>query len=161
VTHAAITRALPANVVCHTGSSADLLEPLLASIAATGQTLDFVLVDGDHSFEGVQGDLRTLLRSPATSRSVILVHDTMNPEVRAGVESAEIENCPGVVYFEPEFVPGYVYRTGVCRGGVWGGLGLILTDADQASGTSPRQTRYAELFPLVQRMKGELVDPPS
>jgi hypothetical protein len=82
----------------------------------------------------------------------------MNAEVRAGIESVGLEAFPQVVYFELEFVPGYVYATGECRGGAWGGLGLILTDTDRSADypLGPRQSRYAELFELTQRARSEL-----
>jgi len=64
----------------------------------------------------------TLLDSPATARSVILVHDTMNAEIRSGIESLRLDDHPKIVYYEPDFVPGYVYQEGECRGAVWGVL---------------------------------------
>ncbi len=155
VTQEAFAGGPPANVLLHTGPSAEVLPRLLMSFADAGRTLDFALVDGDHSFEGVGRDLRHLLRSPVTRRSAILVHDTMNPEIRAGIEDVGLDEYPVVVYFELDFVPGYVYREGVCRGAAWGGIGLILTD-DQRSpryAASARQRRYVEPFSAVERLR--------
>jgi len=87
-----VTRPLPAHVVLHTGSSRELLTPLLASFAQAGRGVDFALVDGDHSYDGVRADLTLLLDSPVTARSVLLVHDTMNAEIRAGIESRQLES---------------------------------------------------------------------
>jgi cephalosporin hydroxylase len=158
VDHEAISGELPSHVHLHTGDSAELLAPLLTSFVASARLLDFALVDGDHSFEGVRHDLITLLSSPATQRSVILVHDTMNAEVRAGIESVSLDDYPEVVYYELEFVPGYVYGDGECRGSAWGGIGLVLTDTERSPDypLGPRQSRYLEMFSVVQRATNEL-----
>lgn len=149
----------PANVQLHTGPSAEVLPRLLAEFSAAGRALDLGLVDGDHSFEGVIGDVRSLLESPCTARSVILVHDSVNEEIRAGLERAGIEDYDKVVYFEPDFVPGYVYRTGTARQTAWGGLALIICDIrrSEAYANSPRQTRYYEPYEAIQRMRRELL----
>lgn len=160
LSHEEITRALPANVVLHTGPSSQLLGPLLDSFVAESRELDFALVDGDHSYEGVQADIATLLESQTTGRSVILVHDTMNAEIRAGLESLELERYPKIVYYELDFVPGYIYREGVGRGAAWGGIGLLLTDVSRSPEypLNPRQSRYYEPFPILQRYRAELAD---
>jgi hypothetical protein len=143
---------LPANVTLHTGSSHDLLPPLLESFAAAGRNVDFALVDGDHSYEGVAADLRILLASPVTARTAFLVHDSMNAEVRAGIESVGLDGYPGVVYYELDFVPGYVYAQGAARNMAWGGLCLVLTDERRSSdyAESPRQGLYVEPFGALQ-----------
>lgn len=134
---------LPDHVTLHTGPSADVLSGLLQSFAP-GRTLDFVLVDGDHSFEGVATDLRALLASPATRRTVILVHDSTNPEVRAGIRSVAFDAYDKVVLHEVDFLPGYTFAEGAVRGSVWGGLALVLTDVRRSEGytETTRQTRY-------------------
>ncbi|HEY5199178.1 MAG TPA: class I SAM-dependent methyltransferase [Solirubrobacteraceae bacterium] len=150
LTHEPLSRELPGHVELHTGASADLLGPLLESFVERKLDVDFVLVDGDHSYAGVAGDLETTLRSNATRRSAILLHDTMNAEVRAGIESVRPEAFEKVVYFELDFVPGYIYRTGPVRNQAWGGLGLILTDDHRSAAyASPRQSLYYEPFALT------------
>jgi cephalosporin hydroxylase len=159
VTHEPVTRTLPSHVAFHTGFSGELLTPLLESFVAAGRQLDFALVDGDHSYEGVRADIASLLASDATARCAILVHDTMNAEIRAAIESLQLDNYAKIVYYELDFVPGYMYRDGECSGAVWGGLGLLLTDLDRSPDypLSPRQSRYCEPFELFQRLRRELV----
>jgi cephalosporin hydroxylase len=160
VTHEPVTRKLPPHVELHTGPSQAVLPPLLRSFVGEGRQVDFALVDGDHSYEGVRADLMCLLDSPVTSRSVILVHDTMNAEIRGGIESLKLDSYPKVVYYELDFMPGYMYRDGACHGAIWGGLGLVLTDLDRSPGypLGPRQTRYYEPFPLWQRQRRDMLE---
>jgi hypothetical protein len=60
------------------------------------------------------------------ARAVILAHDIMNEEIRAGLEHASLEQYEKVVYFEPDFVAGYMYRVRAARHAGWGGLALII-----------------------------------
>lgn len=159
ISHAELTASLPENVRLHTGPSARVLPALLAQFSAVGISLDFALVDGDHSFEGVIGDLHALLGSPCTARAVVLVHDSMNEEIRAGLEHASLEDYEKVVYFEPDFVPGYIYRAGSARHAVWGGLALIVCDdrRSRAYADSIRQWRYYEPYDAIHRMRAALL----
>lgn len=156
--HRPLNGDVPPNVELHTGSSALILPSLLQRLAEAGEDLDLALVDGDHSYEGVRGDLEILLSSACTLRSTILVHDTTNAEVRAGVESVSLDRYPRVVYYELDFVPGYVYRTGAARNSAWGGLGLIITDTSRGTAyrSSPRQSRYYEPFAVLQGLRASL-----
>ncbi len=158
ISHAELAVGVPANVRLHEGPSAELLPPLLADFTTAGRGLEFALVDGDHSFEGVIGDVQTLLDSPCTARSVILVHDSMNEEIRAGLERASVEDYEKVVYFEPDFVPGYIFAGGGIDGAVWGGLALIICDRRRTDAylQSVRQRRYREPYEAIHRLRAEL-----
>jgi Methyltransferase domain len=158
LTHEPMVVTQPEHVVLHTGSSRQVLPELLTEFAGAGRAVDFALVDGDHSYDGVANDLRTLLQSPTTRRSVIVVHDSMNAEVRAGIESVGLDDYEQIVYYELDFVPGYIYREGSARHAVWGGIGLILCDVQRSStySPSPRQWRYYEPYEAIHRMRAEL-----
>jgi hypothetical protein len=158
LSHAELAVDAAGNVHLHTGPSGRILPPLLDGFHAAGRTLDFALVDGDHSFEGVIGDLRGLLDSPCTTRSVILVHDSMNEEIRAGIESSGLQDYEKVVYYEPDFVPGYIYDVGAARHAAWGGLALILCDTARSASYSPsiRQWRYVEPYEAIHRLREQL-----
>jgi hypothetical protein len=159
LTHEEIAVELPDHVTLHAGPSEQLLPGLLDDLAQAGHLVDFALVDGDHSFDGVANDLRMLLQSPATARSVIVVHDSMNAEVRAGIESVGLDGYEKVVYHELDFVPGYMYREGAARNSVWGGIGLILCDTHRSAAywSSTRQWRYHEPYAAVHRMRAEIL----
>jgi hypothetical protein len=159
VSHDELSVELPANVALHTAPSTEVLPGLLAELHATGRSVDFALVDGDHSYEGVIADIRLLLESGCTASSVILVHDSMNEEIRAGIEAAGIEDHAAVAYFEPDFVPGYVFRTGAARHTAWGGLALIICErsVSPAYAERKRQWRYYEPYGAIQRLRRELL----
>jgi hypothetical protein len=123
-----------ANVSFHTGDSHELLPRVLAELAATAATVDFVLVDGDHSAAGVRRDLEDLLDSPAIRSTVILVHDTTNPAVRAGLEAIDLSNRDKLGWVELDWVEGFVFGSGPHRGEAWGGLGLLLVDDRRPAG---------------------------
>jgi hypothetical protein len=151
-----------ANVTFHTGDSAELLPALLGELEREGQELDLALIDGDHSAEGVRKDLQNLLDSATTRATVILLHDTMNEETRAGIESAGLSEHPKVVYHELDFVPGYEFVGGHFDGQVWGGLGLVLTGEQSFEGyrEGTAQTRYRRPFELLhdaRRLHRELL----
>lgn len=154
-------RAAFGNVTFHNGDSALLLPELLRRLEADHRVVDFVLVDGDHSAEGVRRDLINLLDSSATRSTLILLHDTMNEETRAGIEGVDLSAHSAVVYHELDFVPGYEFLGGHFDGQVWGGLGLVITGdrSMHGYGDSPAQTRYREPFQVfhdARRLRTEL-----
>ena len=107
----------------HTGDSHELLPSLLAELASAGRNVDLVLVDGDHSADGVRRDLEDLLASPAVGRTLILIHDTTNEEVRAGVDRVDLDRAAKVAYADLDAVSGRLFRAESLRNQLWGGLG--------------------------------------
>lgn len=141
------------NVSFHIGDSKAVLPQLLRQLDAEGRSVDFVLIDGDHSAEGVRQDLVNVLDAPAAARAVILLHDTRNQLTRAGIEAAALADHPRVVYFDLDLVPGYTFRGGHFDGESWGGLGLVITGDRRSEGylDRPRQARYADPLELENR----------
>ena len=120
----------PPNVQLHSGDSHELLPAFLAELADQGRNADFVLVDGDHTADGVQRDVEDLLASPAIGQTVIVLHDTLNDEVRRGITAARVEGRPEVTLYDLDFVGGHLSIAGHYENHLWGGLGLILVDRD-------------------------------
>lgn len=123
-------RKWPDNVQLHSGDSHALLPEFLAHLAAEGRNVDFVLVDGDHTADGVRRDVEDLLGSPAIGQTVIVLHDTLNDEVRRGITAARPERHPGVVHCDLDFIGGHLSVSGDYENHLWGGLGLILVDRE-------------------------------
>jgi Methyltransferase domain len=147
------------NVTFHVGDSHELLARVLEELQVAGRNVDFVLVDGDHSAEGVRQDLEELLTSTAVANTVIVMHDTMNENVRSGIEEVGFEAFPKVAYVELDFVAGHMFREPSLRHELWGGLGLVLVDAARlAYFSSPvRQDRYYETYDLLRHARDLVV----
>jgi hypothetical protein len=70
--------------------------------------LSFALVDGDHSTDGVRKDIDNLLRFRPRIPLYIVMHDSLMPECRAGLEQANWAANPHVHAVELDFVSGIV-----------------------------------------------------
>ena len=144
----------PENAVLHTGDSHELLPAFLAELAGAGRNVDFALVDGDHSAAGVRADVEALLDSPATSQTVIAIHDTANEDVRRGLDAVHYRAFPKVVYVDLDFVPGRVCRYPELRHELWYGLGLVVVDASRPVYADPDEPP-----PLHGYMEGRVIEP--
>lgn len=140
------------NVTLHTGDSHALLPQVLSELAAQGLNVDFALVDGDHTAAGVEQDVRDLLASDAVGSTVILFHDTINDEVREGLERFDVAAEPKIAHFDLDFVTGRLNYGGVFHHQLWGGLGLMVIDAarDGAGGGSSAAYSPFELMAPVR-----------
>ena len=125
----------------HTGDSQRAVcRSALSRLESAGRSVDFALVDGDHTAAGVwamadRGVRKTkgflLLSSTVGARAeaeraprrrgsaelwrgvseaVILLHDTANEEVREGLEAIDFSAWPKVAAVDLDFVPGYLVR---------------------------------------------------
>jgi Methyltransferase domain len=151
-------RSLP-GVTLHTGDGHELLPRLLADLAEAGRNVDFVLVDGDHSTEGVRRDIEDLLESPAIAQSLILMHDTMNEVVRAGLEEVRYGAYPKVAYVDLDFVPGYMFQEPSLKHELWGGVGLVWVDSARSAyfAGNVRQSRYYPAYDLITSARDVLL----
>jgi spermidine synthase len=141
-----------AHATFHAGDSHALLPAFLAELAEAGRNVDFVLVDGDHSTEGVKADVEDLLSSPAIAQTTILLHDAANEVVRAGLDAVDLDAYRKVVHVDYDFVAGYVFREQSLRDEIWGGLGLILVDEanGRPEGRPARQQRIYETASILR-----------
>src|SRR3954447_24657937 len=140
------------NVVFHEGDSHVLLRETLAELAGAGTKVDFALVDGDHSGPGVRQDLEDLLSSPCTERTVILLHDTLNERVRAGIREVDLSRNK-VTHVELDFVVGQLWGGGPFDHDLWGGLGLVLPGWDVRPAPKEARPLYdaADVFATFRR----------
>ncbi|MHB1536959.1 MAG: methyltransferase domain-containing protein [Acidimicrobiales bacterium] len=148
------------SVTFHTGDSHRLLPETLAQFADAGRSVDFVLVDGDHTADGVRRDLEDLLMSEAVRRTLIVLHDTMNDVVRDGIEAADLEGNPKVALVDLDFVPGHLSRRGPYRLQFWGGLGVVVVDGtrDRDRASPVRDDRFYELISLLRPVRDAMLD---
>lgn len=77
-----------------------------------GRRFDFAVIDGDHSTHGAAQDVKLAIQCC----DVIVLHDSMNPECRQGYLNG-LKDFGG--YYNLDFV---------LNSGIWGGLGIIITN---------------------------------
>ncbi len=117
------------NVEFITGDSKQWIPAVLEKITAAGEKLGFVLIDGDHSAEGVRSDIDAVLQYVPTRPIYIVFHDSFHPASREGILAAKWGLCEHVHYVEVDFIPGvYHYEafdTAKPRS-MYGGLALAV-----------------------------------
>jgi hypothetical protein len=143
--------AMPENVILHTGDSHELLPAFLAELAAASRNVDFVMVDGDHTPEGVRQDIEDLLDSAAVAHTVMVIHDTANERVRQGIDAVRFPAWPKVAHVELDWIPGRLFAEPALRNELWFGLGLVLVDSARPaySGGPIYEQRYREAGPML------------
>ena len=148
-----------ANVTVHTGDSHVLLHEVLEELAAAGTNVDFALVDGDHTPDGAERDVRDLLASDAVRRTVIVLHDTLNDGVRQGLSRIDYGVEPKVVYADLDFIGGHLSHRGSFHHELWGGLGIVVVDVEGEKLGVPggENGRFYDLFELISSVRDALV----
>lgn len=112
------------NVSFLTGPSQVLLPKLLDELSKQQLDPQLILIDGDHSREGVARDLNIILERSTRVPMWVVMHDSMNPGCRAGMLDVDWAANPHVHFVDLDFVPGRLVETGGGTGELWGGLGL-------------------------------------
>jgi hypothetical protein len=156
---AEVVAAIP-NASAQIGDSRETLPAALADFERAGRNVDFALVDGDHTSEGVRHDLQALLESAACRRTVVLVHDTANEDVRRGIEELDLPSHPKVALALPDFFPGtLVVKDHVYSRQCWNGLGLLMIEAGREPGPAFVDAVH-EPIPLLYRLARDRLDEP-
>ncbi len=121
---------LPDNVELLIGNSQELIPQALARFEQLGLPLEYVLIDADHSADGVRRDLNLVLKYRPRQPMVILAHDSGNENCRKGILTANWNANPHVHSVQCDFVPGQIIEHSIQNGHgeVWGGLALAYLD---------------------------------
>lgn len=140
------------NVEFLVGDSKQLLSPLLKKIAENNESLSLILIDGNHSTEGVKNDINTLLQFIPNCPVYIVSHDSFYPPCRKGILSADWHGCQYIHYVEVDFIPGvYHYKafdTAKARS-MYGGLSLALMLPEKRIGGLTIHQSQRALFDIV------------
>lgn len=113
------------NVDIRIGESSQIVPQILKEIEEKGEILEFVLIDGEHTVNGVKNDISHFLKLKPKSDVHIIFHDSFNPICRKGMKKADYNSSPYVHYVELDFISG-VFNPGKLYRQMWGGLGLVL-----------------------------------
>jgi hypothetical protein len=115
------------NVAFRTGDSRDILPDIVREINASDQEVGFVLIDGDHSDEGVRRDVNAVLGLNPRCPMVIVIHDSFHPPCRAGMLAADWAASPNVQYVELDFIGGvFIPGRASAYHSMYGGFALAL-----------------------------------
>ena len=119
---------VPPNVDLRIGTPEGLVSSMLDELDAAGVALNFILIDADHSTDGVRRDIETVIHRPTPPREpcVILMHDSGNPACRRGIATADWESSPYVHMVDLDLVAGQIVEQAILdeHGEVWGGLAM-------------------------------------
>ncbi len=139
------------NVTFLTGLSKDSLPLLLKSLEYEQVPVDFILLDGDHSAEGVKNDLNIVLSYIPQKPLFVMMHDSFNPECRRGILNADWNKCPYVQWVDLDFVPGCVIENGSTSDGeMWGGLALAYLTPTMRNGPLIIERSADKMYELIK-----------
>lgn len=114
------------NVEFLTGDSKDLIGVALGKCVERRKPPGFILIDGDHRYEGVRGDINAVLQFQPERPLWILMHDSSNPECRAGIADSDWKSNPHVHEVNLDFVMGTLSDDPEFVNMIWGGLAIAL-----------------------------------
>jgi hypothetical protein len=151
---------VPSNVDLRIGDAATLLANLLDELDSASVTLNFVLIDADHSAGGVRRDIEAVIHRPTPPREpmFIVVHDSGNEACRLGISSADWWSCAYVHHVELDFVPGQIIEHAIRddRSEVWGGLALAYLSPQPRAGSLVVSAGSATTVAAMQRCARDL-----
>jgi len=122
------------NVDFITATSAEALPGLIDELNAEEADLGYVLIDGDHSEEGVRQDITSVLAYRPRSPLFVLMHDSFNPDCRRGMKAIDWEGNPYVHWINYDFIPGFLSNLPGWENQMWCGLALAYLEAEPRTG---------------------------
>jgi hypothetical protein len=140
------------NVEFLIGDSKILLPKLIENLQSEAAPLGFVLIDGDHSTEGVRNDINAVLRFVPNRPIYVLIHDSFNPECRQGIRNADWNKCPYVHFLEIDFVSGMYFNTAlecIQSKSMWAGLAVAIMLPEKRNFDLKISESQKDLFDVV------------
>lgn len=122
------------NVEIHIGNSSSVVPRILEIIDKNNEELEFVLIDGEHTFKAVKQDITQFLNYTPKKPIFIIFHDSFNPICRKGIKNANYNASPFVHYVEVDFISG-VFNPGKLFRQMWGGLALVVMKSEKRKGS--------------------------
>ncbi|ARN78515.1 hypothetical protein BST97_11245 [Nonlabens spongiae] len=123
------------NVEIMIGDSAKLVPDVIKKIDQDPEEqLEFVLIDGDHSYKGVQRDIRAVLEHKIKNRVFVVFHDSFNPICRKAILNINYDEYPHVQYVELDYISGLFLKSEKIYREMWGGLALMVLDKKPRQG---------------------------
>jgi len=136
------------NVEFLIGDSKVLIPELLEELQKKEESIEFALIDGDHSAFGVKSDIENLIKYvPSTSMNIIL-HDSFNPFCRKGMKSVNYSANKHIHYVELDYVTG-VFEPDGLKNQLWGGFAHIVLLKDFRNGELQVNQSQRKLYNLA------------
>lgn len=113
------------NVVYLVGDSKIIVPELIKELQAKNESIEFALIDGDHSTLGVKTDIENLIQYIPEKSLNIILHDSFNPNCRKGMKAVNYHNNKYVHYVELDYITGAFAPDGLKKE-MWGGFAHIV-----------------------------------
>ncbi|NBB79106.1 MAG: hypothetical protein GVY36_06610 [Verrucomicrobia bacterium] len=130
------------NVEFITGFSQKVLPNLINELNKKEEAVGFVLVDGDHTEEGVRKDIEEVLNYIPMGPLWILMHDSFNPDCRQGIKAVDWESNRYVQWIDFDFIPGFLSSIPGWEDQMWCGFALAYMEEKGREG----ELKYDELL---------------
>lgn len=118
------------NVEFLIGDSKIIIPKLIKELQENNKSIEFALIDGDHSTKGVQLDIENLLKYVPMKSLNIILHDSFNPKCRKGMITPNYSDNKHVHYVEIDFISGVFSPNNINRE-MWGGFAHIILLAEK------------------------------
>jgi cephalosporin hydroxylase len=129
------------------GPSQQTLPPLLAKLQQEAVPLSMLLIDGDHTAAGVQGDVHAMLGYQPACTLYVIMHDSFNPDVRRGIRTARWSENPYVHAVELDFITtGAMHFEKELYRQMWGGFALAVLKRERRSAPLEISAKKDHLF---------------
>lgn len=149
------------NVAFRSGDSTELLPNVIDEINNDSRSLGFVLIDGDHSEQGVRRDINAVLRLKPKRPIAVVLHDSFHPPCRKGMLSADWADCPYAHYVDLDFIGGiFVPGRAMVETSMVSGFGFALMLPEKRETGLKIFESQAQKFDIVKRfaIKSKFLD---
>lgn len=154
IDHSPIDKGQFTNVEWIEGDSIKTLPKLIQQINDNGEDVNFILIDGDHSYETVLQDIHNVLLYQPKSEVILLIHDSWYEPSREAVNKANWNNSPYVHLVEKDFVTGDLIGSDAGNFYV-GGLALAyMTPLERQGDITINQTQDY-MYSITKQLLGE------
>jgi len=118
------------NVSFSIGNSYEIISKIILEIESKNRKVEFILIDGDHSKKGIIKDLESILSHKFKNPLTIIMHDSFNPQCRAGIKSIDYSKYTGIEHIELDYITGSFSPNKDYRE-MWGGFAMIKINTNQ------------------------------
>jgi len=112
------------NVIFKVGKSHDIIKNVIEDIESKNGKLNFILVDGDHSKDGVKKDLECILSCNLKHPLTVILHDSFNPQCRSGMKSINYKKYNFIEHIDLDYIHG-CFSPNTNHREMWGGFAII------------------------------------